>query len=214
MTAFHGMRRALVALAFAVPLAAIGADRGATIASSGNGNGAPPCASCHGPDGGGNAAAGYPRLAGLPAEYLAAQLHAFADGRRVNAVMKPTASALSDADIAAVTEHYAQMTPPAGDGGNPGEHPLGRRIARNGLWGQGVPACTTCHGRRGRGVGDVFPPLAGQPASYLRDQILAWQSGDRHDDPHGLMASVAGRLTADQAAAVADYFAALPATRQ
>ncbi|MFB4202734.1 cytochrome c [Arhodomonas sp. KWT2] len=106
------------------------------------------------------------------------------------------------------------MAPPAGDGGTPGDHPQGRRIAQDGLWEQGVPACTTCHGPDGRGVGSVFPPLAGQHANYLRNQIEAWQSGDRHDDPHGLMASVAGRLEADQAAAVAEYFAALPATRQ
>jgi cytochrome c553 len=47
------------------------------IAEQGTSQGAAPCLSCHGPDGAGNAAAGFPRLAGLNAAYLERQLHSY-----------------------------------------------------------------------------------------------------------------------------------------
>ncbi|MEO8408995.1 MAG: hypothetical protein ABI478_00365, partial [Propionivibrio sp.] len=50
---------------------AASADIGLQIATQGNSDGAIACTSCHGPDGMGNAAAGFPRLAGMDAGYLA-----------------------------------------------------------------------------------------------------------------------------------------------
>ncbi|HJW54696.1 MAG TPA: c-type cytochrome [Burkholderiaceae bacterium] len=46
---------------------------GATIAAKGSA-GAAACVSCHGVNGEGNAAAGFPRLAGLNATYIVSQL--------------------------------------------------------------------------------------------------------------------------------------------
>ena len=46
------------------------------------------CAGCHGPDGMGNAALGYPQLAGRDAAYIAAQLRAFRSGARKSATME------------------------------------------------------------------------------------------------------------------------------
>lgn len=53
---------------------------GAEIATHGTPGGVPACMSCHGAHGGGDAAAGIPRLAGLSAPYMTAQLFAFASG--------------------------------------------------------------------------------------------------------------------------------------
>ncbi len=52
---------------------------------------------CHGDDGGGQAAAGYPRLTGLDATYPQEQLEDFAGDSRVNPVMQLAAKTL-DAD--------------------------------------------------------------------------------------------------------------------
>ncbi len=59
-------------LAMASSALAAGGDpqRGAQLAMQGDGSGAP-CLACHGADGAGNDAAGFPRLAGLDADYLA-----------------------------------------------------------------------------------------------------------------------------------------------
>lgn len=73
-----------------------------------------------------------------------------------------------------------------------------------------MPACVSCHGPGGRGVGVNFPGLAGQHASYITSQIKAWQSDKRANDPNRLMDAVAERLTEEEVAAVAAYFASIP----
>jgi cytochrome c553 len=43
-----------------------------------------------------------------------------------------------------------------------------------------VQACTGCHGSQGRGVENVyFPRLAGKPAGYLYNQLVAFRDGRR-----------------------------------
>jgi thiosulfate dehydrogenase len=79
------VRTAAVLLALLSSLQAFAetdADRGAKIAAQGTTKGVAPCMACHGPDGAGMAAAGYPRIAGLDAAYLAKQLRDFRDGKR------------------------------------------------------------------------------------------------------------------------------------
>lgn len=66
------------------------------------------CLSCHGPDGAGNAPAGYPAIAGQHAPYVAAQLRAYRAGQRssdLNQMMRNTAAQLTDAEIDAVASY-------------------------------------------------------------------------------------------------------------
>jgi cytochrome c553 len=45
-------------------------------------------------------------------------------------------------------------------------------------------ACSSCHGLHGEGTTDVFfPRLAGKPAGYLFNQLVAFRSGRRHYSP-------------------------------
>jgi len=67
------------------------------------------CAGCHGPDGAGNAALGYPPLAGKDAAYVAEQLRAFKSGKRDNATMRAMVSGLSDDDIDNVAAYVATL---------------------------------------------------------------------------------------------------------
>ncbi|WP_460415692.1 c-type cytochrome [Pseudomonas sp. microsymbiont 2] len=167
------------------------------------------CLGCHGPDGKGIAAAGFPRLAGLPAGYLAKQLHDFRAGSRKQAVMEPLAKALDDAEIEAVSAYLANLpadTAPdlrrqqiAGDPAT--------RLALYGDWSRNIPGCVQCHGPGGSGVGEHFPPLAGQPAGYLVAQLNAWRDGSRSNDPNQLMLDVAKAMTDAEVKAVAEYFA-------
>ena len=47
-----------------------------------------------------------------------------------------------------------------------------------------VLACTSCHGLRGQGTqNDYFPRLAGKPAQYLFNQLVAFRDGRRHYAP-------------------------------
>lgn len=181
------------------------------LVSQGNGHGAPPCQSCHGADGGGQAAAGFPRLAGLDAAYLGKQLDDYAEGRRADAVMQPIARALSAEERDAVASYYAQLPVPKRPAvPGPAAGGVGERLATRGRWSDEVPACEQCHGPGGVGVGAHFPPLAGQPAAYIEAQLKAWQQGTRRNDPLQLMQHLSRKLSGQDIAAVAQWFAAQP----
>lgn len=67
--------------------------------------GIPACAGCHGPAGAGMPSAGYPRIGGQHAQYVAAQLNAFKNGSRTSVPMNAIAEMLSDKDIQALSSY-------------------------------------------------------------------------------------------------------------
>jgi len=188
-------------------------EQGRTIATTGV-EGAAACTSCHGANGAGNAAAGFPRLAGLGAGYLAKQLDDMAAGVRPSAVMQPTAKALTPAQRRDVAAYYASLPSPYPEAAAPKADQAtpsnrGEWLAIRGDWLNGVPACNQCHGPNGVGVGDAFPALLGQSKAYLAAQLQAWQQGRRSPLPLGLMPAVASRLTAADIDAVSTYYSGL-----
>ena len=189
-----------------------------TITTQGNGKGAAPCMACHGADGGGMAGAGNPRLAGLNAAYLQKQLDDFASGTRASPMMQATAKALSEDERQALAVYYSKqpMAPTLAKPAvpMPAADSVGAMLATRGRWDQQVPACVQCHGPSGVGVGEHFPPLAGQPATYIEAQLKAWQRGTRHNDPLQLMQHLSSVLSEQDTRAVAAWFAAQPLTAQ
>ncbi|QXI40469.1 c-type cytochrome [Pseudomonas xantholysinigenes] len=169
------------------------------------------CLGCHGPDGKGVAAAGFPRLAGLPAGYLAKQLEDFRNGSRKQPVMEPLAKAMEPAEIQAVSAYLSQL--PADTAPDTRRQQIATdpvtRLALYGDWNRQIPGCVQCHGPGGSGIGEHFPPLAGQPAGYLVAQLNAWRDGSRSNDPNQLMVNVAKAMTDAEIKQVADYFAQL-----
>lgn len=71
--------------------------------------GLPACSACHGPDGAGLAAAGFPQLRGQQAAYTLKQLSNFRSGARNDdgdiAIMRTVAAKLTDSDIAALAAY-------------------------------------------------------------------------------------------------------------
>ncbi|RQS61203.1 cytochrome C [Burkholderia sp. Bp8963] len=198
-------------LSVAAAACADDATPGKTIATQGTATGVAACIGCHGANGEGNAAAGFPRLAGVPAAYLSAQLAAFADGSRQNPVMQPLAKLLSAHEREAVSAYFASLPAPPGiatkDDTPAAPSDTGAWIATRGRWPQGLPACAQCHGPGGIGVGTAFPPLAGQPAAYLANQLNGWKHGTRPPGPMGLMPLIASKLSGPDIEAVAAYYA-------
>src|SRR3546814_6169758 len=86
-------------------------------------------------------------------------------------------------------------------------------VCSSDLWDRNIPDCVACHGPSGTGVGDAFPPLAGQSAQYLSSQLTAWRQGTRKNDPNDLMGQIARSLTEDELTAVSTYFADRKSTR-
>ncbi|WP_293028726.1 c-type cytochrome [Pandoraea sp.] len=193
--------------------AAAPAGLGLTIATHGTAQGVPACVSCHGTQGQGNAAAGFPRLAGLSVAYLVGQLDAFASGQRQNPVMHPFAKALTPSERIAVAAYFSQLPAPVAvppiDDATIEPTNAGAWLANRGRWLAGLPACAQCHGPGGIGVGATFPPLAGQSAAYIASQLHAFQAGTRPPGPLGLMHMVAGKLSEADITAVSTYYGGL-----
>ena len=67
-------------------------------------------------------------------------------------------------------------------------------------------ACTVCHGPQGIAVAPDTPNLAGQPASYLAEQLRAYRSGARK---HEIMTLMAKPLADADIANLAAWFASI-----
>lgn len=182
---------------------------GISLTQQGSDSGTPACATCHGKQGEGMAMNGFPRLAGIQSSYLHVQLDAFANGQRPNAMMSPIAKTLSPQDRQIVADYYAALPAPLPATPTTTPNSAGQRLAEEGRWSQGLPACVQCHGALGSGVGGTFPALAGQSAVYIENQLYAWQHGQRAPGPLGLMKKIADKLSAADIHDVASYFSTL-----
>jgi cytochrome c553 len=171
--------------------------------------------------------AGFPRLSGLPADYIVKQLQNFKAGTREHDLMNPIASALSEDEILAVAKAYSAMPKINVDAVQSDRPKQGSPawLALRGAWDRNIPECVSCHGPSGLGVGSAFPPLAGQSAMYLEAQLQAWKgkpeevsdkphSGNkskiittRHNDPNGMMQHIAADLSDEEIKGIAAYFA-------
>lgn len=216
----------LLAVSLLLPALASAAD-GYFIALQGGANpAAMPCAACHGEDLRGNPDLASPRIAGLPEDYIAKQLHDFSEGSRHNELMQPVARALTQEEIAAVARDFSAL-PKVNVLADMPLHPApdtAAWLAMRGAWERNIPPCTSCHGSNGMGVGNTFPPLAGQSAAYLEAQLHAFKNGARNEkanrkkqmaaaakrfnDPNGLMRHIAASLTDVEIKMLAEYFSA------
>src|SRR5437763_637544 len=68
-------------------------------------------------------------------------------------------------------------------------------------------ACAACHGRQGEGTkNDYFPRLAGKPAGYLMNQLVAFRDGRRRYPPMNYLLEYLPHAYLQK---MADYFASL-----
>lgn len=175
---------------------------GQLIAMSGGEGGARyACVSCHGARGEGN---GFdaPRLAGLPAGYLQKQMEDYAAGLRAHALMRDVARFLDSHERVQVANYYAALPPQALPPATTDAAPA----ATAALYAR---ACERCHGVDGAGA-PLGPPLQGQPAFYLAQQLQDWQvSKRRNDGGHGML-QAAQQLDAEQVTALSLHLARIP----
>jgi cytochrome c553 len=159
------------------------------------------CMGCHGVKGN-SLHQGYPSLAGQPALYVAAQLHAFASARRSNPTMGPLAMTISAAQVKLLSDYYSRQSPEENRyfRADPQLRLEGEQLVKGGT-------CTACHGARLTGQAQ-FPRLAGQGYGYLIAQLDAFAAGTRIEST-GTMKRVAEAMTSQERKAVATYLASL-----
>lgn len=185
----------LCATLLALPCSAVDLENGEEINEV--------CAGCHGEFGQGGKEGEYPRLAGLPAEFIVSQLLLFRERKRPNLAMIEYIDErqMPDQDIADVSAYLAAIEissrlPPI-DENDPGFDALERlRQAKQIVQ---IPRaegdleagrklyqkeCTSCHGRDGGGDHEKgVPMLAGQYTDYLWRQVPKYLKGIRIHDP-------------------------------
>lgn len=185
------------------------------------------CAGCHGEFGQGGSEGEYPRLAGLPAAFIAQQLVLFRDRSRQNLAMVEYIDhrQMPDADIANISVYLAGIElpsklPPTDESApgfdayqrlldskrvvqipeTEGDSERGGKLYRR--------ECRSCHGADGRGDdNDAVPMLAGQYTSYLWRQVDKYIDGrrihDRESEDEELLAAFDGDQIQDIFAFVA-----------
>ncbi len=170
--------------------------RGATLAQR--------CAICHGPTG--ISRADSPNLAGQYAAVIYKELSDFRSGARVNAIMTPFAANLTDQEIADLAAYYAYLPR------LPAYHPEPPRppttIVVYGAPTRGIAPCGSCHGSLDNKTGS--PWLEGQSAVYLKAQLEALASGQRHNDINEQMRNIARAMTPAEIDEAAAYYASQP----
>jgi cytochrome c553 len=166
------------------------------------------CIGCHGVDGN-SSNPDWPSLAGQHAEYLTKQINDFKSKARVDGTMNAMVGSLSDADTANISAFFASNKAKIA-GADKGSIELGQKIYRGGIAKRGIAACASCHGPSGAGnPAAKFPALSGQHAKYTAKALNDFASGERSNDPQGMMRDVAIKLRANEIKAVADYIAGL-----
>lgn len=101
--------RHLSYLAALALLAAAGAARAQSPEALNQRSLAAACAQCHGTDGRSAPGAAVPAIAGMPRDYLAAQLKAFKAGSRPSTVMGQLAKGFSDAQLEQLADYFSRQ---------------------------------------------------------------------------------------------------------
>lgn len=183
------------------------------------------CSGCHGIDGN-TGRPEFPRLAGLNAEYIGKRLAAFRAAypppvdevihwflvptppkpvpnvaeARVN--MIGIAHSITTDQAGAAAAWFAVRKRSPGRSADPALIAKGRLLFQNGMPGQGVPACQTCHGAEAQGNGTA-PRIARQNSVYVLHQLGKFKAGDPKNAPE--MTKVARDVNIDQFRALAAF---------
>jgi len=165
------------------------------------------CQGCHMIDGN-SVVPMFPKLAGQQSHYLESQLEAWLEGRRRIEVMDAIRGQVRSRDVAALAGYFAAKTPVPGVVEDATLAEAGQQVYLDGNEESGVPACEACHQWDGEG-NDLYPRLAGQHPAYTVKALQDFRSSARTSDRRGIMNKIAGRMTDEEIAAVAQHIAGL-----
>lgn len=167
------------------------------------------CHGCHGENGMG-IAPNFPNLAGQYQKYIERQMSDYVAGKRVDPMMTDMAKAVTEPqDLKDITAYFSSLKRMAGKpGGDKDLAAKGKRIFFEGNPETGVYACKNCHGESGYGMdakNNLFPVINGQAKDYLLKQMNDYKSGERRNDPAGMMGAVAKKMTEAEINAVVEF---------
>jgi len=160
------------------------------------------CSACHGFAGNSRSNA-MPILAGMNAAYVKKALQDYASGKRMSPEMEPYAKMAVQLGVDDVASYFASQTKiPTPVAVDPAAVARGRTAST---------PCVACHGA---GKGDPskgVPDLTGQPAEYLRSQMLLFKADRRSpgDDALKALKALMKTIPDEQFADLAAYYSSL-----
>jgi cytochrome c553 len=150
------------------------------------------CSSCHGEDGNSRAEK-IPSLAGQPEFFILNQLFLMREGVRKIEVMAPFVKDLTDADLDALSKHFAGLeSKPIGE-------PIDPSLVKRGAELAVALRCVSCHLPTLAGR-EQMPRLARQRIDYLIDTLKAYRDNARAGADSAMTAVIVGVPDADLAA--------------
>jgi cytochrome c553 len=156
------------------------------------------CAMCHGPTA--IRYANSPNLAGQYAVVIYKQLRDYQSGMRASAIMTQMAGSLSDTEMRQLAAYYASLPRPTGSelaGAAPA-------VVKWGAPMRNIAPCGSCHGDIEHTM--ASPWLKGEPRAYLRTELTAFASEERHNDIDAQMRAIAQRMTPGEIEQAAAYY--------
>ena len=161
------------------------------------------CSACHG-FGGNSRVEAVPILAGVNPAYFKKAIEDYASGKRVSAEMEPFAKQVKLLGVDELAAFFAAQRR------TPGTSKPDRAAVERG---RAVAApCAACHGPEGQGdPAKLVPSIAGQPAVYLRNQLLLFKADKRSPGDAELtkMKAVLKAIPDETLADVAAYYSSL-----
>jgi cytochrome c553 len=129
------------------------------------------CSGCHG-FGGNSQVEAVPILAGMAPGYFKKAIEDYATGKRLSAEMEPFAKQVKLLGVDELAAFFAAQRR------TPGTSKPDRAAVERGRAAAGP--CASCHGPSGEGdAAKLIPRIAGQPAVYLRNQLLLFKADKR-----------------------------------
>jgi cytochrome c553 len=161
------------------------------------------CSACHGPAGNSRTDA-MPILAGMSPAYFKKAIEDYASGRRLSPEMEPYSKMVRELGVDAVAAYFAaqRREPPAGK--------VDRAASARGR--AAATQCVACHGETGKGdPARSIPDISGQPAGYLRNQLLLFKAERRSPGDAAVtsMKAIIKPIPDDTLADLASYYSSL-----
>lgn len=120
--------------------------------------------------------------------------------------MTPFAVKLAEQDILDFASYYAYL--PRQPGTHADEKAQIPVIVGRGAPMRNIAACSSCHSATDAKLGT--PWLDGQPAVYIKAQLLDFKRGDRRNDISAQMRNIARQMTLGEIDEAAQYYAGRP----
>jgi cytochrome c553 len=117
--------------------------------------------------------------------------------------MQPLVRNLSGQDMQNLAAYYAYLPRPP----EPPRRPA-PAIVISGAPMRGIAPCGSCHGNIDHKIGS--PWLDGESIAYLRDQLIAFKNGTRHNDTGAQMRNIARAMTNEEIEQAARYYGVQP----